>query len=163
MREQLDARGAAGPILAIHSLRPLTKSKLDEGHDLYNGSMHSSALVQRMLSWLVAASVLLGTFAPALSFAVSMSQGAGQVEICTAQGMVLVQVDADGQQLPPVWSAHHCKLCGIQGQDLAPPPVAAARVALPAARHVQASPAVEAPPAGQPRGHALARAPPPLV
>lgn len=125
--------------------------------------MHSSAFVQRMLSWLVAASVLLGTFAPALSFAVSMSQGASQVEICTAQGMVLINVDEQGQPLPPAWSAHHCKLCGIQGQDLAPPPAASACVALSATRHVQASPATEGPHAGQPRGHALARAPPPQV
>ncbi|HLO93204.1 MAG TPA: DUF2946 family protein [Burkholderiaceae bacterium] len=122
--------------------------------------MHFSAHAKRMLSWLVAASVMLATFAPALSFAVSMSQGAGQVEICTAQGMVLVKIDAEGHQLPPVWSAHHCKLCGIQGHDLAPPSIADTAVALPAAGHVLAAPPTASPPARQPWGLPLARAPP---
>jgi len=81
--------------------------------------------------------ILFGMFAPAVSHALAATGaqgGAEFVEICTAHGVQLLQVDAGAPAGDDAVSKHagHCASCLSHAQQVAPPPPTRLVLAVPA-------------------------------
>jgi hypothetical protein len=83
---------------------------------------------KRCASMLAMGAVLLHAFAPAVSHAMMAKSGKSFVEICTAQGFKLIEVDSGtgtdlGKSKPGVKVAHECAVCAAAGAPPSPPSV----------------------------------------
>ncbi len=76
--------------------------------------MFSMAKHRVLHVWIALLAILFGALAPAVSHALAAAdRHAGQVELCTATGVQLVEVPAPDskQTLPPMHDMGHCACC----------------------------------------------------
>jgi hypothetical protein len=81
---------------------------------------------QRLTAWLALIAVLLNAFAPVASHAMMAKSGKSLVEICTAQGFKLVEVESDRSSpqtpaKPGIKVAHECAACAAASAPPSPP------------------------------------------
>lgn len=83
-------------------------------------------LLQRLCASLALLALLFASAAPTLSHAMAAAGHEGWVQVCTAQGMRWVALEADAQapQPGPAPAARleHCPVCSLAAQSLACPP-----------------------------------------
>ncbi|MET0351555.1 MAG: DUF2946 domain-containing protein [Rhizobacter sp.] len=82
---------------------------------------------RRLVSWIACLAILVGALAPALSHALQSPDGSTWVEVCSALGARLVQVDAADDTSSPAPAGpllEHCPYCSLHASDLALPPAA---------------------------------------
>ncbi len=95
-------------------------------------------LLQRLFAILAMLALLFASAAPTLSHAMAAAGHEGWVQVCTAQGMRWVALEADAQtpQPPPATAAQleHCPVCSLAGQPLACPPAAPLPLPAPSGR-----------------------------
>jgi hypothetical protein len=87
-------------------------------------------LIQNFAARLALFAVLLHAFAPMASHAMMAKSGKSFVEICTAQGFQVVEVDVDGvtQKFPLHKVGHECAACHLAASALALPESSAAPI-----------------------------------
>lgn len=97
--------------------------------------MRVSRFVQKLISWIACAAVLMGSLGPMLTHALERSPGNGWVEVCTALGAKWVEAIDDNQQTPikaPADHAQqHCPYCASHVTALGMPPATASALVLP--------------------------------
>ena len=107
-----------------HAVRPL-----------YSAAMNSHGSHRRLVSLVAALVLLLGAVAPAISALVGPRQTHALLELCTAEGTVLVaSADGLGDPQPAPSGAHafeHCPFCGSHAPVGHAPPTAAAVLVVP--------------------------------
>jgi hypothetical protein len=68
---------------------------------------------KRIISWVAIFAILMTTFAPLVSHALSLSN-ASFVEVCTSQGVKLIQTnDSNSQDQKPGIDLNHCLYCTL--------------------------------------------------
>jgi hypothetical protein len=82
--------------------------------------------LRKLTAHLALFAVLLHAFAPAVSHAMMAKSGKSLVEICTAQGFKLVEVDSGtaadlGKSKPGIKVAHECAVCAAASAPPLPP------------------------------------------
>ncbi len=91
----------------------------------------------RLPVWIALVAMLALALLPTLSHALTFARGGSGawVEVCTPQGMRLVQVAGDETPAPLQAGSHleHCPLCVLPHVDAAPPPAVPAVLPLPLA------------------------------
>jgi hypothetical protein len=106
--------------------RRVNQIKSTTGRAVYTRAVKNRAPVRHAAAWLALVAMLAFALAPTLSRAMASAGAGGWTEVCTAQGMKWVPVDAgaDGRQAPAA-SLEACKLCSLAADGAAPLPVQA--------------------------------------
>lgn len=126
--------------------------------------MRMTRLTQCMATWMAVLAILMAALAPSISYAISTANSTSNVgmEICTVNGMKLVQADSGSTSQIPAQdqkNAHveHCPFCLTHAVSLGLPPPADFVLPVISGDHVlpslfyQASPPLFAWAAAQPR------------
>ena len=88
----------------------------------YNEPMHSRRHFHRLATWLAMWALVLNALMPLAAQAVVAPQnGKQQVELCTATGMVLVQLADDDSPASGATSPLSCPWCATHGGSMALP------------------------------------------
>jgi len=97
--------------------------------------MRSSPCTHRFAAWLATLAMLMGALAPAVAQVVVDARGeSGWVQVCSASGMLWVQLDPDadsgngGPGEPTADGSGHCPWCKLGGGATGLPPVQTALV-----------------------------------
>jgi hypothetical protein len=126
--------------------------------------MPMSRPTHRLVAWLAALALLLGALAPAVAQGLVEARGeSGWVQVCSASGMLWVQIDADAGTGAPgepmADGAGHCPWCKLGGGATGLPPVQTALV-LPDLQGAQPQAHFRSAPLSMGRVTAQPRAPP---
>ena len=77
--------------------------------------MHAASSLHRRAAWLALCAMVFGSLAPPISKVLAATQGNGTawIEICSAQGIKRVALDAPGKQIPDGHADRdaHCGYC----------------------------------------------------
>lgn len=97
--------------------------------------MRLSPSTHRLAAWLATLAMLMGALAPAVAqVVVDVRGGAGWVQVCSASGMLWVQLDTDADSghgapnEPMADGSGHCPWCKLGGGVTGLPPVQTALV-----------------------------------
>jgi hypothetical protein len=98
--------------------------------------MRSTRASKSVAAWIVAFGILMAALAPTLSHAVRGNAQAGWVQVCSALGSKIVNVDALADAPRPAGDVshplEHCPYCLLHAAIGAKPPAPAAGLVLPA-------------------------------
>ena len=84
--------------------------------------MSPCRLRRKFSSWIAIVAILVVTFAPALTGALSASRGLTWDQVCSATASTLTKASSTGDESPATPHAfEHCPYCALHA-DLAPPP-----------------------------------------
>lgn len=129
-------------------------------------TMRSSIVHRRLVSLVAAFAFLMGAVAPAISAMLGPQRAVAMLEVCTAEGTVLVHAHSglDGRQpSPPAGHGFdHCPYCGSQATPLHPPPAPAAALPVPGLTEARPAAFLFAPSTPHAWTSAQPRAPPSL-
>ena len=126
--------------------------------------MPASAPARRLVSVIAAFVLLMGTIAPAISAMLGPQRAHALLEVCTAEGTVLVAAP-EGLTDPQPGSSgghafEHCPFCGSHAPALYGPPASSAVLTVPALADVRPAAFLFAPRTLHAWTSAQARAPP---
>lgn len=85
---------------------------------VYNARMSTLAKRQTLHIWIAFLAILFSAFAPAIG---SAAMGSSTMEVCTSEGVRLIQVDGDDASGSAHHSMQHCAFCTTHAGTHVPP------------------------------------------
>jgi hypothetical protein len=87
---------------------------------------------RKQIVWIAVVSILMNTFAPAISHALSAGQVAPWLDVCASGGVAASTTagrrQGDAPATPPAVTLAHCPYCAPQGASFAAPPPVTSQV-----------------------------------